>query len=99
MRISLLRVAVLGLALFAVQPEASAQATGNAELDALQNRVLAHIQSGKYSDALPLAEQYLAGVKARFGENAAEYATALNIQATLLGAANRFLICSNTARL
>ena len=90
MRINLLRVVVLCLVLFAPQAQLLAQAPGDAELEALNGRVAALIQSGKYPDALPLAEQYAAAVKARFGDSATQYAAALNTLAVLLGGANRF---------
>ncbi len=90
MRISLLCVLALCLALFAFEGHAFAQEAGDDGLEALDGRILALLQAGKYPEALPLAEQYAAGVKARFGENATQYATALNMQAVLLGAANRF---------
>ena len=73
----------------AVLPPAFAQAPSDADLSALNGRVVALYQAGKYGEAIPLAEQFVAGIKARYGENAPEYATALNILAELLRATNR----------
>jgi CHAT domain-containing protein len=69
---------------------AFAQAPGDAGLDALSNRVSDLYQAGKYREALPVAEQYAAAAKMRYGENAPQYALALGWQAGLLQATNHF---------
>ena len=61
----------------------------DAELNALNGRIVSLFQAGKYGDALPLAEQYLAGTKSRFGENAVQHALALSWIAQLLQNLNR----------
>ena len=68
---------------------ALAEAPTEAELKALYNRVEGLYEAGKFSDAMPLAERYAAETKARFGENAPEYAEALNNLAELLRLTNR----------
>ncbi|MGA7329353.1 MAG: CHAT domain-containing tetratricopeptide repeat protein [Rhodomicrobium sp.] len=76
-------------AIAAVRAPPHGQTLSDAELNALNGRSTALYQAGNYGDALPLAEQYAAGTKARYGENAPEYATALNNLAALLLATNR----------
>ena len=55
-----------------------AQAPSDAELKALKNRVILLYQTGKYTEAIPLAERYAAQTRPLFDENAREYAMALN---------------------
>ena len=50
----------------------------DADLNGLKERVGAFYREGRYGDAIPLAERYLEGAKARYSEAAAEYATGLN---------------------
>ncbi len=69
-------------------PPAFAQSPSDAELKALNARVIALYQAGKYDDAIPLAEQLAAATKARYGDAAPVYATALNNLAQLLQATN-----------
>jgi len=66
-----------------------AQAPSDAELKALKNRVILLYQTGKYTEAIPLAERYAAQTRPLFDENAREYAMALNNLAELLKATNR----------
>ena len=66
-----------------------AQSPGDAELNALYVDAAALYQAGKYGEAITLTKQFLAGIRARYGENAPKYATALNNLATLLQATNR----------
>ena len=91
MRLRALKLFLLSIAfaLAAALPPALAQSPSDAELKALNGRVIALYQAGKYGEAIPLAQQYVAGTKARYGENAPEYATALNNLAQLLQATNR----------
>ena len=79
----------IAFAIAAALPPALAQSASNAELRALNSRSLSLYQAGKYAEAMPLAEQYVTGTKARYGENAPEYAMALNNLAQLLQATNR----------
>ena len=58
-------------------------------VDALDKQVRQLYDQGKFAEALPLAGQYAAAAKARYGETAPEYATALTWQAMLLQATNR----------
>jgi len=80
MRLRAWRLFLLSIlfALAGTLPCALAQSPSDAELEALNNRVISFYRAGKYGDAIPLAERYAAGTKARYGENAPEYATALN---------------------
>ena len=91
MRLRTLRLFLLPIVFAAVLalPPAFAQSPSDAELDALNNRAIALYRAGKYGDAISLAEQYAAAAKARYGENAPEYATALNNLAQLLQTTNR----------
>ena len=59
------------------------------ELKALNQRVVELYQAGKYAEAIPLAERYAEGMKTRYGQDATEYATALNNLAQLLQDTNR----------
>ncbi|MGO9545556.1 MAG: tetratricopeptide repeat protein [Rhodomicrobium sp.] len=70
-------------------PLAFAQLPSDAELTAINNRVIELYRAGKYGEAIPLAKQYAAAKGARYGENAPEYATALNNLAMLLETTNR----------
>ena len=91
MRLRALRSFLLPV-LFAVAlspPPAAAQSPSDAELKALNARVDSLYQEGKYGDAIPLAERSLAGSKARYGENATEYALALSNLALLLKEVDR----------
>jgi CHAT domain-containing protein/Tfp pilus assembly protein PilF len=47
------------------------------EVTALNKQVQQLDQAGKYAEALPIAERYVAAVKARYGEQHTEYATAV----------------------
>ncbi len=91
MRLRLLGVVLLllSISIIAAPPPARAQAPGEAEIEALNDRVVELYQAGKYSEAIPLAERYAAAMKARHGENAPEYAEAINNLAQLLKATNR----------
>lgn len=80
---------LLSIALATGAPPAGAQALGEAELNALNARVIALYRASKYGEAIPLAERYAAAVKARYGGNSSEYAVAVNILAQLLKATNR----------
>ena len=91
MRLRTLRLLLLPIFFAAVlaPPPAFAQSPSKAGLEALNTRVIELYQAGKYGEAIPLAEQCAAASKARYGENAPEYATALNNLAQLLQATNR----------
>ena len=91
MRLRALKLFLLSIAfaLAAALPPALAQSPSDAGLEALNDRAIALYQAGKYGEAIPLAEQYAEGTKARYGENAQEYSTALNNLAQLLQATNR----------
>jgi CHAT domain-containing protein/Tfp pilus assembly protein PilF len=62
----------------------TARAQTDDELEALNNRILALRDAGKYAEALPLAEQYLEATKQRHGEEHESHATALNNLGVLL---------------
>ena len=59
------------------------------ELEKLNQRVIQLYQAGKYAEAVPIAERYAEGMKARHGADAPQYATVLNNLAGLLQATNR----------
>ncbi len=67
---------------------AFAQSPSDAELKAMSSRVVELYQAGKYDQAIPLAERYAASTAARYGQNAPEYASALNNLVLLLRAMN-----------
>jgi CHAT domain-containing protein/tetratricopeptide (TPR) repeat protein len=56
----------------------SAHAQSGDELYALNKQIQQLHQAGKYAEALPIAERYVAVAKARFGERHTEYATAVS---------------------
>jgi tetratricopeptide (TPR) repeat protein len=60
-----------------------------AELEEIHDRATALYKSGKYGDAIPLLQYYTEATKRVFGENAPQYAIALNNFAQVLRAANR----------
>ena len=66
----LFAIALAPLAVFGQSPS-------EGELKALDSRVSALSQAGKYGEAVPLAEQYVAAAKERYGENAPQFAAAL----------------------
>jgi CHAT domain-containing protein len=68
---------------------AVAQSPSDAELKAMNSRVIELYRAGKYGEAIPLAERYAAATAARSSENAPEYAAALNNLVVLLQHANR----------
>ena len=91
MRLRALRSFLLAI-LFAIAlapPPAFAQSPSDAELNAMGSRVTELYQAGKYGEAIPVQERYAAATAARYGEDAPEYATALNNLAQLLQATNR----------
>jgi len=59
------------------------------ELQALFERGYELYTTGKYAEAIPVAEEYIALAKARFGESHLEYAKGLSYLAVLYGALNR----------
>jgi CHAT domain-containing protein/Tfp pilus assembly protein PilF len=59
------------------------------ELATLNRRIVELYDARKYSEALPIAEHYAEGIKARHGADAPQYAIALNNVAQLLRATNR----------
>src|SRR5215469_9368134 len=69
--------------------EGSARAQSDSELKALNQRVIELYRAGKYGEAVPFAERYAEGMKARHGPDRPEYASALNNLAELLRATNR----------
>src|SRR5208337_4201009 len=80
---------VIVITLVAGLASSIAQLVSDSELEPLNARVIALYQAGKYAEAIPLARRYAAGIKARSGDNAPDYATALNNLAQLLEATNR----------
>src|SRR5262245_5570176 len=68
---------------------AFAQSSGDADLKALNERIIALYQVGKYAEALPQAQRYVEETKRRFGVNSPQHATALNHLAALFQATNR----------
>jgi CHAT domain-containing protein len=96
-RMCLVSLLALCFAFFAASP-GFAQTPSDAELQALNDRVLALQQAGQYTDAIPLAEQYAAGTKTHFGESATEYAAALGNLALILQAANRLAEAESATR-
>ncbi len=67
----------------------SAQAKAADDVADLNKQVRQLYDQGKFAEALPLAGQYAAAAKARYGEAAPNYATALAWQAELLKDMNR----------
>jgi CHAT domain-containing protein/tetratricopeptide (TPR) repeat protein len=67
----------------------SACAQSDAELKALNQRVLELYHAGKYTEAIPLAERYAKTVQARHGPDDPQVATALSNLAWLLKDTNR----------
>jgi CHAT domain-containing protein/tetratricopeptide (TPR) repeat protein len=92
MRLRALRSFLLPLffAIAPTLPPASAQSPRDVELSAMNRRVEELYQAGKYSEAIPLAERYMAATGARYTEATPEYAAALNNLGRLLLATNRF---------
>ena len=74
-------------ALAKAPPSALAKAADDAA--ALNKQVKQLYNQGKYGEAIPMAGQYAAAAKARYGENAPEYATALNNLAHAASGTNR----------
>ncbi len=66
-----------------------AQSPSESELRDINERSLSFSQAGKYSEAIRLAKQFIAGIKARYGDDAPEYAVSLNNLAQLLQETNR----------
>ena len=56
----------------------------SAELNALVDRTLALRSAGKYAEAMHFGELYVAGTKARYGEDSPEYSTAIGNLAVIL---------------
>jgi tetratricopeptide (TPR) repeat protein len=83
-----LRFLILLLAITLFTP-AFAQAPSDAELQALNEWSVALYQSGRYTEAIPLAESYLAATRVPFEESARKHAIALSNLARLLQATHR----------
>jgi CHAT domain-containing protein/tetratricopeptide (TPR) repeat protein len=66
-----------------------ALAQSDAELDALNRRVVALLDAANFAEAMPLAKRSVELAKARRGERHPQYATALTNLAELLRATNR----------
>ena len=82
--------ALAGVLLIAViVAEGSARAQSDAELKALNQRVIELYRAGKYGEAVPFAERYAEAMKVRHGPDRPEYAAALNNLAQLLEDTNR----------
>jgi esterase/lipase superfamily enzyme len=62
---------------------------GSDELDALKRQVQELQWSGRGAEALPLAENYVAAVRARYGEEHRDYATAIGMLGSLYSAQGR----------
>jgi len=86
-RYGLVLVCVLLVA--GVLPAGSACAQSDAELKALNQRVIELHRAGKYREAIPLAERYAKAVKARHGPDHPDVANALSNLAQLLQDTNR----------
>jgi esterase/lipase superfamily enzyme/Tfp pilus assembly protein PilF len=67
-----------------------AQAQPADELDAMANQLSKLYQSGKYGEALPLAERYIAAVRTRHDEKHPRFATAISRLGMLHWAEGRF---------
>ena len=89
LRLAKLFFALIVNTLVAGSAPSIAQLVSDSELEPLNARVITLYQAGKYAEAIPLAERYVAGIKARSGDNAPDYATALNNLGELLRASNR----------
>ena len=92
MRLRALRSFLLAV-LFAIAlnlPPATAKPLGDTEFLAVISRVVALYKAGKYDEAIPLAREFVAGTKARFGESSIDHATALHYLANLFRLTNRF---------
>ena len=76
------RGAIAGLALF-VAVIAPAKAQNSGDVLALNAEVIRLRKAGKYAAAVPIAQRYVAVMKARHGADHPEYATALNNLALL----------------
>ena len=62
-------VVFVGILIFTGVLPVSAEPPSEAELQALNKRVIALYQGGKYAEATPLAEAYAAGAKVRYGDS------------------------------
>jgi esterase/lipase superfamily enzyme/Tfp pilus assembly protein PilF len=82
----------LALALVAALalPVPSVKAQSDEDLEALNQQVVELYRAGKYGEATPLAERYVALTKSRHGEEHAQHATALNNLAVLYRAQGRY---------
>jgi tetratricopeptide (TPR) repeat protein len=59
------------------------------ELEAIYKRGLQLYQAGKYAEAIPVAEEYIAVAAAKFGEQHPHYASGLGALGTLYQALDR----------
>jgi hypothetical protein len=75
-----------GVLLTGAATAGSACAQSDADLIALNQRVIELLGAARYSEAIPLAERFAEGMKARHGSAHPDYATALNNLAQLLQA-------------
>lgn len=67
----------------------AARAETDAGISALNARVIELHNAGRYGEAIPFAEKYAAAIKTRHGDQAPEYATAINNLAKFLQATSR----------
>ena len=66
-----------------------AGAQSSEDLDAFNRQVQQLYRAGKHTEALPIAEQYVAAARKRHGEEHTAYAEAISWLAVLLRATNR----------
>jgi tetratricopeptide (TPR) repeat protein len=78
-----------GVLLTGAVTAASVRAQSDADLEALNQRVIELYGAGRYSEAIPLAERYAEAMKVWQGSDRPEYATALINLALLLKETNR----------
>ena len=74
---------LLLLAAAFIFPALPSSAQSDTDLDALDRRVIELYRAGKFGEAIPVAEQYVAAAKNRYGEEHQRTATAINYLALL----------------
>jgi tetratricopeptide (TPR) repeat protein len=85
------RVALIVLAmLLAIAAPMQTRAQGTDDLAALREQVRQLHSQGKYSEAIPIAEQYVAMARRKHGENHTEFAPAISWLAFVCKAQGRY---------
>ena len=74
---------IIFVALLATTSAMHTRAQSADELAALRAQVSRQFSQGKYGEAIPLAERYVALARRKHGENHTEYATAISWLASL----------------